>query len=180
MLYFPLYYLGFIGIPALLVTIILKWLAVGRFRPKQMPLWTPGVWKSEAITVIYEALAVPFLLTFLKGTAWLPFFLRLLGVKIGKRVYLNTTDLTEFDQVNIGDDTALNDDSGPQTHLFEDRIMKIGPVKIGARSSIGALSIVLYDSEVGNDVEIKPLSLVMKGERLPDGTTWSGSPVNPI
>ncbi len=179
-LVFPLYYIGFIGLPAFLITVLLKWLFVGKYKSKQMPIWTMGVWKSEAITVIYEALAVPFLLQFLKGTAWLPNLLKLMGVKIGRRVYMNTTDVTEYDMITIGDDAALNEDSGPQSHLFEDRVMKIGPVKIGARSSIGSKAIVLYDTEVGEDVEIEALSLVMKGEHLPDGTIWTGSPVKPI
>jgi non-ribosomal peptide synthetase-like protein len=92
---------------------------------------------------------------------------------------MNTADITEFDMVSIGSDSALNEDSGPQTHLFEDRVMKIGAIKIGARSSIGARSIILYDSEVGDDVNLTPLSLVMKGENLQSGTNWTGSPVKP-
>ena len=178
--WFPIYYLRYIGIPAFIITVLLKWILVGGYRPKQMPIWTFGVWKSEAITVIYEALAVPFFLNFFKGTPWLPFFMRMLGVKTGSRVYMNTTDLTEFDRVTIGDDAALNYDCGPQTHLFEDRIMKIGSVKIGDRTSIGAMSIILYDTEIGADIEIKPLTLVMKGERLNDATSWTGSPASPL
>jgi non-ribosomal peptide synthetase-like protein len=178
-LLFPMYYLAFIGIPAFLITVILKWVFNGKNVPRQMPIWTWGVWKSEAITVIYEALSVPFLLQYLKGTPWLPILLRLLGVKTGRRVWMNTTDITEYDMVTIGDDAALNEDCGPQTHLFEDRVMKVSTVNIGARSSIGAKSIVLYDTEIGEDVHIEPLSLVMKGERLPAGTSWTGSPVRP-
>lgn len=105
--------------------------------------------------------------------------LHLLGAKTGKRVWMNTTDITEFDMVSIGDDSALNQDCGPQTHLFEDRVMKIGPVKIGSRSSIGSGTIILYDSEIGDDTRIEALSLVMKGERLAPGTDWTGSPVKP-
>lgn len=180
MVYLPFYYLGFMGIPAFLLTVILKWVFVGQYKPHQMPMWSWKVWKSEAITTTYEAMAVPFLLEYLKGTPWLPLALRLLGVKTCNRVWLNTTDFTEFDMVSIGDDTALNDDCGPQTHLFEDRIMKIGAVKIGARSSIGARSIILYDSETGNDSHIEALSLVMKGERLSPGSSWIGSPVKPL
>ncbi|MBF0491472.1 MAG: amino acid adenylation domain-containing protein [Deltaproteobacteria bacterium] len=174
---FPLYYLFFVGIPSLLVTVILKWLLIGKHRPAQVPLWSWKVWCSEAITSTYEALTVPFLLEYLQGTPWLPLVLRLFGVRTGKRVWLNTTDITEFDVVNIGDDAALNDESGPQTHLFEDRVMKIGPVKIGARSSIGARSVVLYDSYVGEDSNLEALSLVMKGENLPAHSNWGGSPV---
>jgi non-ribosomal peptide synthetase-like protein len=103
----------------------------------------------------------------------------MLGVKIGGRVWLNTLDITEYDMVTIGDDTALNDDCGPQTHLFEDRVMKVGKVRIGSRSSIGARSIILYDSEVGDDTRLTALSLVMKGEVLAKGSNWEGSPVRP-
>ncbi len=180
MLELPFYYLYFMGLPAFLVTVIIKWLAVGKYKVQQKPMWTSRVWMSEAITTTYEALAVPFFLSYLQGTCWLPILLRLLGVKTGKRVWMNTTDITEHDMVSIGDDTALNEDCGPQTHLFEDRVMKTGTVTIGARCSIGARSIILYDSEIENDVRVEPLSLLMKGEKLQEGTEWTGSPVRPL
>ncbi|WP_091370211.1 Pls/PosA family non-ribosomal peptide synthetase [Mucilaginibacter mallensis] len=178
-LLFPFYYLFYMGLPAFLLTVLLKWLFVGKYKPLQKPMWTWTVWRSEAITSTYEALSVPFLLFYMQGTPWLPLLLRLLGVKTGKRVWMNTTDITEFDMVSIGDDAALNSDCGPQTHLFEDRVMKVGPVKIGARSTIGAGTIVLYDSEIGDDTCVEALSLIMKGERLAPGTNWAGSPVKP-
>jgi len=176
----PVYYLGIVGIPAVLVTAALKWLLVGRYKAAQMPMWTMKVWLTEAVTSTYEALCVPFLLDFLKGTPWLPIILRVFGTHTGKRVWMNTTDITEFDMVSIGTDAALNEDCGPQTHLFEDRVMKIGTVTIGERTSIGARSIVLYNTSIGNDVNIDALSLVMKGETLAPGTKWAGSPIKPI
>ena len=178
-LYFPFYYLFYMGIPAFLLTVALKWLFIGKYKSQQKPMWTWKVWRSEAITSTYEALSIPFFLEYMQGTPWLPLFMRLFGVKMGKRVWMNTTDITEFDMVSIGDDAALNADCGPQTHLFEDRVMKVGAVKIGARSSIGAGTIILYDSEVGDDTKIEALSLVMKGERLAPATDWTGSPVKP-
>ncbi len=173
----PFYYLYYFGLPALMIPIILKWVVVGKFKAEQNPMWTHKVWRSEAITTTYEALAVPFTLDFLRGTPFLPMAMRLFGVKIGKRVWLNTTDITEYDMVSIGDDTALNEDCGPQTHLFEDRIMKVGKIKIGNRCTIGARTIILYDTEIGDDVTLEPLSLVMKGEKLASGTAWTGSPI---
>ncbi|MBL8993988.1 MAG: peptide synthetase, partial [Spirochaetia bacterium] len=180
LLLFPFYYLGFVGIPAFLVVLVFKWVFVGRYRAEQMPMWTWKVWRSEAVTAIYEAISVPFLLDYCRGTPWLPVLLRLLGTRVGKKVWMNTTDLTEFDMVAIGDEAALGEDSGPQTHLFEDRVMKVGRITIGARTTVGAHSVILYDSEIGENVLIEALSLVMKGERLASGTRWSGSPVRPI
>lgn len=173
----PFLYLLLIGLPSFLFTAVLKWVFVGKYRADNHPMWSWSVWRSEAITSTYEALAVPFFLDFLRGTAWLPIVLRLMGVTIGKRVFMNTTDITEYDMVTIGDESQLNESCGPQTHLFEDRVMKIGAVNIGARTTVGTRSIILYDSELGDDVKLEPLSLVMKGERLPAGTSWIGSPV---
>jgi carbonic anhydrase/acetyltransferase-like protein (isoleucine patch superfamily) len=57
--------------------------------------------------------------------------------------------------------------------------MKIGMVEIGARATVGVRSIVLYDAQVGDGVRLGPLTLVVKGERLPAGTCWEGSPAVP-
>ena len=164
------------GLGSFLLVVALKWILVGRYRPRAAPMWTPFVWLSEAVTNVYESLAVPNLLGHLRGTPLLPWALRLFGTRIGRGVYLDTTDLTEFDCVRIGDEAELNGWSGPQTHLFEDRVMKIGCVEIGAGASIGESSTVLYDTVVGDRTVLGPLTLVAKGERLPPDTRWEGSP----
>lgn len=164
------------GVASFLLVVALKWLLVGRYRPRAAPMWTPFVWISEAVTNLYESLAVPNFLDLLRGTPMLPWALRLLGARIGRGVYLNTTDLTEFDCVRIGHEAELNAWCGPQTHLFEDRVMKIGLVEIGDRVTVGVRSTILYDTHVGDNVRLGPLTLVAKGERLPAGTTWEGSP----
>lgn len=172
---FPFLYLGFAALCGLFV-LVLKWAVIGRYRPAVQPLWSTFVWRSELVTATYENLVVPNLLEVLRGTFWLPAYLRLLGCRIGKRCYIDSTDITEYDLVDIGDDVAMNDLAGLQTHLFEDRIMKVSGVKIGDRATIGSLAIVLYDAEVGADAQLGDLSVVMKGEALPPGTSWEGSP----
>ena len=104
---------------------------------------------------------------------------RLLGAKIGRGVFLNTTDLTEFDCVAIGREAELNAGCGPQTHLFEDRVMKIGQVDIGAQATIGPRCTVLYNARVGAGARLGPLTLVAKGETIPPQTRWEGTPATP-
>jgi len=167
------------GLASFFLVVALKWILVGRYRPRAVPMWTPFVWISEAVTNLYESLAVPNFLDILRGTPMLPWALRLLGARIGKGVYLNTTDLTEFDCVHIGDEAELNAWCGPQTHLFEDRVMKIGTVEIGAGVTVGVRSTILYDTQVGAGARLGPLTLVAKGERLPAHSSWQGSPAAP-
>ena len=65
-----------------------------------------------------------------------------------------------------------------QTHLFEDRVLKASKLRIGADCVVGAASVVLYDAELEDGARLDALSLVMKGERLPAGTAWLGSPAS--
>ena len=77
---------------------------------------------------------------------------------------MDMTDITEFDCVSVGDFCSINALSALQTHLYEDRVMKVGRVTLGRGVTIGAGSTVLYDTHVGDNARLGPLTLVMKGE----------------
>jgi non-ribosomal peptide synthetase-like protein len=163
-----------------LVVVGLKWLVMGRYRPRVEPMWSHFVWRSEFITALYESAAVPALLNGFTGTPMLALLLRLLGVHIGKRVFIETTYMTEFDLVHMGDDAAIGGTTSLQTHLFEDRVMKMSMVRIGAGCNVGPRAVVLYDSQLEDGAELDALSLAMKGERLPAATRWRGIPAQEV
>ncbi|WP_348698749.1 Pls/PosA family non-ribosomal peptide synthetase [Duganella fentianensis] len=167
------------GIGNYVFVVLLKWLLIGRYRKQSEPMWTPFVWLSEGVTNLYEGIAVPNFMRYLRGTPWLPLAFNLLGCRIGKGVYLDTTDITEFDCVHIGAHSELNALSCPQTHLFEDRVMKIDHVHIGSKVYMGPRSAVLYSAVVGDHARLGPLTLVMKGEQIPPRSYWAGCPAAP-
>ncbi len=156
--------------------VAMKWLTVGRYRPRVEPQWSHFVWRTELITGVYEGAAVPALLHSLTGTPLLPLFLNLFGARIGRRVYLETTFLTEFDLVAVGDDAAIGGLTALQTHLFEDRVMKMSALTVGPACTVGPRAVVLYDSSMGAGAELDGLSLLMKGESLPPDSHWHGIP----
>ncbi|WP_246271984.1 Pls/PosA family non-ribosomal peptide synthetase [Amycolatopsis acididurans] len=164
------------GLAVVVAVAMIKWLVVGRYRPRVEPLWSRFVRRTEFVTALYETAAVPALLGSLTGTPLLGPALRLFGAKIGKRCWITTTYLTEFDLVHLGDGACVGAATSLQTHLFEDRVMKMSIVDIDARASLGARSVVLYDSAVGEGATVAAMSLVMKGEHLPAGTAWQGIP----
>jgi non-ribosomal peptide synthetase-like protein len=167
------------GIGTFAFVAALKWALLGRYKPAMKPMWTPFVWVSEAVTNLYEGITVPNFMRYLRGTPMLPVALNLFGCRIGKGVYMDTTDITEFDCVAIGDYSEINALACPQTHLFEDRIMKIDHVTIGEGAYLGPRSAVLFSATVCDRASIGPLTLVMKGETIPVGSKWHGCPAAP-
>jgi non-ribosomal peptide synthetase-like protein len=169
------------AVTGLLCVVLTKRILIGTFRPTIAPLWSMFVWLNEAVNGAYETIASP-LLTLLLGSHFCAPWLRLLGCKIGRHVYLETTLFSEFDLVRVGDYAALNAGSIVQNHLFEDRIMKASFLQIGDDCSVGSQAVVLYDSVMQPGSALGPLSLLMKGETLPADTRWLGIPtaqVNP-
>jgi len=165
-----------VGVALTLVVAMVKKLLLGTYRPRVRPMWSSFVWRSELVTSLYENVVVPWLLARLTGTPFMAPVLRFLGARIGKRCYLETTFLTEFDLVTVGDDCSIGRGCSLQTHLFEDRVMKMSRLRIGDGCSIGPRAVILYDAVLEDGVRLAPLSLVMKGETLARDTCWQGSP----
>ena len=162
-----------------LIVIGVKWATMGRYEPVTKPMWSWWAMRTEAVAVLYWGLAGKVLLDHLRGTPFLPWFLRLFGAKFGQGCVLDMTDITEFDCIEVGDFCNLNALCALQTHLYEDRVMKVGRVKLGSGVTVGAGSTVLYDSHVGDYARLGPLTIVMKGESIPAHTEWSGAPAAP-
>ncbi len=162
-----------------LIVVGIKWATMGRYAPVTKPMWSWWAMKTEAVAVMYWGLAGRVLLEHLLGTPFLPWVLRLFGAKFGRGVFLNMTDITEFDCVAVGDFVSINAQAALQTHLYEDRVMKVGRVNVGHGVTIGAGSTVLYDSHVGDHARLGPLTLVMKGESIPPKSEWVGAPAEP-
>jgi len=152
---------------------------IGRYRPTMKPMWSWWAIRTESVAVNYFGLAGAVLLDHLRGTPMLPWVLRLFGCKFGKGVYMDSVDITEFDCIEVGDFCTLNALCALQTHLYEDRVMKVGRVKIGSGVTVGSGSTVLYDTHIFDYARLGPLTLVMKGEQIPANTEWEGAPAEP-
>lgn len=157
-----------------------KWIVIGRFRPFATPLWSAYLWRIEFVNALFEFMAIPIGLETLQGTPMLAWYLRLLGCRIGRGVYIDTAGFIESDLVEVGDRAILNRDCVLQTHLYEDRVMKGSKLRIGADCEIGTNSIVLYDAEMKPGARLGALSLVMKGETVPAGRVWVGAPLKAV
>ncbi|MCG5468373.1 amino acid adenylation domain-containing protein [Micromonospora sp. LAH09] len=154
-----------------------KWLLVGRFRVAERALWTSFVWRNELADTFVEVLAAPWLVRFATGTPLLTAWLRTLGAKIGRGVWLETYWLPEYDLVHLGDGATVNRGCVVQTHLFHDRVMSMDQVTLGAGAALGPHGIILPGASIGARTTVGPGSLVTRGDAVPCDSRWLGNPI---
>jgi non-ribosomal peptide synthetase-like protein len=167
------------ALAAALSVYVVKKVMIGKYKPIVKPLWSTYVWRNEVLNGAYESIGAP-IMSATMGTPFYSWYLRLLGAKVGKHAFIQTTFISEFELVEIGDYVALNFMSVVQNHLFEDRIMKASHLKIGDECTVGNMAVVLYDTVMHPGSSIDSLSLLMKGEKLPPRTRWHGIPTRPV
>jgi non-ribosomal peptide synthetase-like protein len=166
------------GVVAALTATVMKWLLVGKFREVDHPLWSSFVWRNELADTFVEALAVPWLIGSIGGTPLLTAWLRTMGVKIGRGVWLETYWLPESDLVELGDGATINRGCVVQTHLFHDRIMSMSRVTLGEGATLGPHGIVLPGAGIGARTTVGPGSLVTRGDEVPPDSRWLGNPIS--
>ncbi|MEV1154775.1 Pls/PosA family non-ribosomal peptide synthetase [Micromonospora chokoriensis] len=165
------------AITAAAIATTAKWLLVGRFRVAERALWTSFVWRNELADTFVEVLAAPWLVRFATGTPLLTAWLRTLGAKIGRGVWLETYWLPEYDLVRLGDGATVNRGCVVQTHLFHDRVMSMDEVTLDAGAALGPHGIVLPGASIGARTTVGPGSLVTRGDAVPSDTRWLGNPI---
>ncbi|KAJ2956745.1 hypothetical protein NQZ79_g7423 [Umbelopsis isabellina] len=178
-LLFPIAYI-LSAVYCCLMVAFFKYTIVWKYKPREAPLWSFYVWRAELIGALEESLANPILINHIRGTPLLSWWFRLLGAKIGRNVWMETTMITEGDLLSIGDDSVIRADCTLQTHLFEDRVMKMSHLKIGKGCEIGAWSVTLYDGVMEDYSSLGDFSLLMKGETLVTGSNMLGIPAQPV
>lgn len=170
----------FITIALVSVLVGLKWLMLGRLKPLTKPIWDVFIWKNDVIEYSYNYYTNIHYTTKVVGTPFAMWLHRCLGTKVGKRVFTDTADFSEFDLISIGDDVCINSETILQTHLYEDRIFKVSNITIGNGCNVGVGSIVLYNTLMEENSTLGNLSLLMKGECLPANTQWAGIPAQTV
>ncbi|MEV4603459.1 Pls/PosA family non-ribosomal peptide synthetase [Amycolatopsis sp. NPDC049253] len=128
-------------------------------------------WKAAASTVYVQALnGTPF-----KNLAW-----RMLGVKVGRRVFDDGAAMPEKTLVTFGDEATLNVGSHVQCHSQEDGAFKADRITVGARSTVGVGAWVHYGATMGEGSVLAADSFLMKGEDVPPHSRWEGNPAREI
>ncbi|GLY38100.1 amino acid adenylation protein [Amycolatopsis sp. NBRC 101858] len=158
-----------------LIVLALKWGLLGRVRPGVHPLWSCWCSRWDFLYVAWGFVAGG-VLSALEGTLLLPLYLRRTGMTIGKRVVLGEgfAQIVDPDMLHFGDGATVS--AMFQAHTFEDRVLKIDHVHVGAHSTLGHGTVPLYGAEIGEHAYVAPHSVIMKQERLLPRLRYAGVP----
>ncbi|WP_248001570.1 Pls/PosA family non-ribosomal peptide synthetase [Streptomyces sp. RPA4-5] len=135
-------------------------------------IYDPRFWRRERF---WKVPSESYLLLF-NGTPFKNLIWRLLGVRIGRRVFDDGCYLTERTLAAIGDGCTLNVGSVVQCHSQEDGTFKSDRSTLGAGCTLGVGAFVHYGVALGDGAVLAPDSFLMKGEAVPPDAHWGGNP----
>jgi len=128
-------------------------------------------WKL--LTIVYrlgQAALLPFTPIFLR-----PLVARLFGARVGRDVAIGGSIDDPF-LTTLGDGAVLGNNSLVAGSMIAGGRFTVGPVRIGVGATVGANSIVLPGTELGDRAQLLGGSIVVAGTRIPAGETWRGNP----
>lgn len=118
--------------------------------------------------------------TFFRGTPVWTAHLRLAGAQLGRRVYINSLALNDYNLLAFEDDVVIGADVHVAGHTVEAAIVKTAKVHLGRNTTVGVGSIVEIGVETGANCEIGALSFVPKNMKLEADAIYAGIPVKRI
>ncbi|GGN49186.1 hypothetical protein GCM10011579_002710 [Streptomyces albiflavescens] len=140
-------------------------------QPQLCSIYEPYFWWHERLWKVPETYLNVFNGTPFKNVIW-----RMLGVRIGSRVFDDGCHLTERMLTTIGNDCTLNAASKIQCHSQEDGTFKSDRSTLGVGCTLGVGSHVHYGVTMGDGAVLAPDSFLMKGEEVPERAQWGGNP----
>jgi non-ribosomal peptide synthetase-like protein len=147
-------------------------LGFGKLKPQMTTIYDVTFWHHE----LHWKLSDSPITGLFSGTPFRPMILRMLGVKVGRRVYDGGSNLTERSLVEIGDDATLNEGCVIQAHSLEEGVFKSDFIRIGKGCTLGPAAFVHYGVVMGDGSVVDVDSFVMKGEVLEPNSIWQGNP----
>jgi non-ribosomal peptide synthetase-like protein len=148
----------------------------GGFRslsPRFCSIYDPYFWWHERLWKLNAR--APF-----AGTPFRPLVWRLVGVRMGRRVFDDGCSIVEATLLTAGDDCTLNAGSVLQCHSLEDGTFKSDRTRVGARCTLGPAAFVHYGVTMHDDAVLTADAFLMKGEEVPAGAIWRGNPARSV
>jgi acetyltransferase-like isoleucine patch superfamily enzyme len=115
-------------------------------------------------------------LEFITPTAFASLYYRMMGMKIGKNVTINSTAIADPSMIQLGDNVVIGGSANIMAHYAQGSVMVITPVKIRNNATIGLRASLMGGVEVGERSIVLANSFVLPNTKIPPKETWGGVP----
>ncbi|MEU2060838.1 Pls/PosA family non-ribosomal peptide synthetase [Streptomyces sp. NPDC013455] len=165
---------GFVALCAF--PVLAKWLLIGRWKPGEFPVWGLRYLRFWLVKVLLHANPM----VFLAGTPLYVLYLRALGARIGKGVTILTRTVPVCtDLLTIGAGTVIRKDAYLLGYRAWAGRIQTGRVTLGRDVFIGEKTVLDIDTSMGDGTQLGHSSALHRGQAIPDGEHWHGSPAEP-
>ncbi|MDQ0030397.1 Pls/PosA family non-ribosomal peptide synthetase [Arthrobacter bambusae] len=160
------------------VMILVEWASLGfrRLSPTFCSIYEVPFWRHER----YWKLGAGGIVQMFNGTPFKAVIWRILGARMGKKVFDDGCGLPEKTLVTIGDYCTLNAYAVAQCHSMEDGTFKLDAVNIGAGCTLGVSAFVHYGTTMNEGSVLEADSFLMKGEDVPAHSVFGGNPAREL
>lgn len=162
-------------VAAVLLTVILKRLLIGKYRPMTTPVWSWYYLRHWIVQSV--ARAIPWNL--LAGTAAYGAVLRMLGANVGKRVHVHRgVNLQQggWDLLTLGDDVTLSREAHIGLVELDSGCVHVGNVEIQSQATLETRASVSANTTIERGGYLAALSWLAPGQRVRAGERWAGVP----
>lgn len=152
--------------------------------PTRVKPFKGGYYTVHAVPwALHNALFYLVRYTFLSFVTLTPigiWFLKAMGMTIGRHAFVNTELISDPRLITLGDDVTLGGSVRIFAHYGGGGNLVIEPVVIEDRATVGIGVTIMGDVRIGRGAVILPHSALLPGSRVGAGETWGGVPARPI
>ena len=163
------------GVSLSLETIILRYLLNLKIREVEYGYFSLEAVKWAFVNAMILIVNLTFM-DYMRLTPLLPFYYRLMGAKIGKRVQVNTKGIADVSLIEIGDDSVIGGDAVLIGHIAEHGKLKLKKTIIGQKVTVGLGAVIMPGSTIGNGSLIAARSVLSKNTIVPEKSLFAGTP----
>jgi len=133
-----------------------------------------GPWYSLPAVPWYVHNALTYMVryTFLEFVTPTPLnllFYRMMGMKVGKGVVINTTHISDPCMITIEDYVTVGGSATIFGHYGQKGYLIIAPVRIGKGTNVGLKASIMGGAQIGENVTIKPHTCILPKTAVGDG-----------
>src|SRR5256885_7444792 len=156
------------------VPIVAKWLLIGRWKPQQIRIWSLAYVRFWIVKTLIRSNPGVYLFV---GSPLYGLYLRAMGAKVGPSTVILSGQIPVCtDLLTIGAGTVIRRESSFHCYRAQAGRIEIGAVTLGRDVFVGEMAVLDIDTSMGDGAQLGHTSSLHRGQSVPVGERWHGSP----